>query len=141
VPLPLEECSYDTVLAFNLLEHIYHHRELLSETHRLLRPGGQVAVFVPFLIGYHPGPRDHFRYTDETLVELLSDAGFTRVRVQGYGGCLSASMNLAFSVVPSRIVRIPLTAIALMLDCLYYRVARSATPRSAPLGYLATAWR
>lgn len=74
-------------------------------------------------------------------MRLLSDAGFTRIRVQGYGGRLSASMNLALGVVPSRTLRIPLVAIALMLDGLYYRVARSATPRGAPLGYLATAMR
>ena len=141
VPLPFEEASYDTILAFNLLEHIYHYRELLDEMHRLLRPGGQVAVFVPFLIGYHPDPRDHFRYTDETLARLLSDAGFTSISVQGYGGRLSASINLALGVVPSRILRVPLVAIALMLDGIYYRYARTATPRAAPLGYLATARR
>jgi SAM-dependent methyltransferase len=140
VPLPFEDGSY-AILAFNLLEHIYHYRELLDEMHRLLRPGGQVAVFVPFLIGYHPDPRDCFRYTDETLVQLLSDAGFTSVRVQGYGGRLSASINLALSVIPSRMLRVPLVAIALMLDRLYYRVARTATPRGVPLAYLATARR
>lgn len=141
VPLPLEEASFDTILAFNLLEHIYHHRELLGEMHRLLRPGGQVAVFVPFLIGYHPDPHDHFRYTDETLVRLLSDVGFSRVSVRGYGGRLAASVNLTLSVVPSRMLRVPLVIIALILDRLYYRVARSATPRDAPLAYLATARR
>jgi SAM-dependent methyltransferase len=141
VPLPFEEASYDTILAFNLLEHVYHYRELLGEMHRLLRPGGQVAVFVPFLIGYHPDPRDHFRYTDETLVRLLSEVGFTGIRVRGYGGRLSASANLALAVIPSRILRVPVVAFALTLDELYYRFARTATPRGAPLGYLATARR
>jgi SAM-dependent methyltransferase len=141
VPVPLEDASYDTILAFNLLEHIYHYRELLREIYRLLRPGGQLALFVPFLVGYHPDPRDCFRYTDETLVRLLSEVGFTNVHVQGYGGQLSASVNLALGLIPSRALRVPLVAVALALERVFYSVARTQTPRRMPLGYLATARR
>jgi hypothetical protein len=46
-------------------------------------------------------------------------------------------VNLAIGVIPSRILRVLLAAIALKLDGLYYRFApTTSTPRTAPLGLL-----
>jgi hypothetical protein len=46
-------------------------------------------------------------------------------------------VNLALGVIPSRILRVLLAAIALKLDGLYYRFASTTpTPRTAPLGLL-----
>jgi SAM-dependent methyltransferase len=141
VPLDRPGESCDTIIAFNLLEHIYKHAELIAETKRLLRPGGMLYVWVPFLIGYHPDPRDHYRYTDETLLRLLDETGFDDVRVRGYGGRFVASASLALSATPLRGLRLLMVLSAFTLDHLYYKVARTAIRRAVPLGYLASARR
>jgi SAM-dependent methyltransferase len=141
VPLDIAAESFDTVLAFNLLEHIYRHAELLEEARRLLRPSGKLYIWVPFLIAFHPDPRDHFRYTEETLLRLLDEAGFKEVGVHGHGGRFTASAALALSGIPTRPARLLTALAALTLDRLYYRVTRVSEPRSFPLGYLAIGQR
>jgi SAM-dependent methyltransferase len=136
VPIDLPSGSFDTILAFNLLEHVYRHRELVHEIARLLRPGGRVFVWVPFLIEYHPDPHDHFRYTDETLLRLLDEAQFEDVTVNGYGGRFTASAALALGGVPTRAARLLVALYSLAFDRLYYHVARVSQPRHFPLGYL-----
>jgi len=141
VPLPLPAGSFETILAFNVLEHVFRYAELLAETFRLLRPGGRLYVWVPFLIGYHPDPRDHFRYTGETLLRLLDDVGFADTTVAGYGGRFASSVNLALGGIPTPPLRLVAAAGALAADRLYYRVARSSRPSGFPLGYLAAGIR
>lgn len=85
-PLPFEDASVDSVLCANVLEHVYNHRFLVGEMRRILRPGGMLVGFVPFLIQYHPDPHDYFRYTKEALERMFADAGFRDVKIQKIGG-------------------------------------------------------
>src|SRR3989344_6165360 len=48
-PLPIEKSSFDNVLLINILEHIFNYRELLAESARVLKHGGQSVIVVPFL--------------------------------------------------------------------------------------------
>lgn len=45
--LPYSAQTYDIVLAYNLLEHIYHVKHVLEEVSRVLKPGGAFVRFVP----------------------------------------------------------------------------------------------
>jgi SAM-dependent methyltransferase len=137
VPLPLPAASFDTVIAFNLIEHIFRHTELLQDSARLLRPGGTCYIWVPFLIGHHPDPHDYFRYTHEALVRLLEGAGFEQIRVRGFGGRFAAGLSVAGSAIPTRPLRMIATLLALVLDRMYYRVARAGSRKDCALGYLA----
>jgi len=46
--LPFISDSITLVLLDNVLEHVYHQRELLLEVHRILKPNGIVEIYVPF---------------------------------------------------------------------------------------------
>jgi ubiquinone/menaquinone biosynthesis C-methylase UbiE len=45
--LPFPDASFDLVVAFELIEHLAEFRSLLSESRRLLMPGGQFVVSTP----------------------------------------------------------------------------------------------
>src|SRR3989344_2519444 len=75
-PLPYSDGSIDHVLVFNLFEHIYNYRFLAGEIKRVLNPGRQVLGFVPFMMSYHPDPRDYFRYTTEALRNIFGETVF-----------------------------------------------------------------
>lgn len=98
--LPYTSGTVDTVICCNVLEHIYRYAFLTGEMRRILKPGGALIGFVPFLINYHPDPHDYFRYTKESLVRILKDAGFTRVSVRevGAGPILLNFNNIVLSL-------------------------------------------
>jgi SAM-dependent methyltransferase len=137
-PLPFPRDSFDTILAFNLLEHIYNHEHVLREAARVLRRDGTFYLWVPFLIGYHPDPADYFRYTHSCLERKLHSAGFRDLEVSSVGGRFTAAANLALPGIHLRPVEAFVAAAALLLDRVYYRVATSATREQFALGYLAT---
>lgn len=79
--LPFDDASFDTVVAFQVLEHCEEPREVLQEMHRVLRPGGRMILTTPFLWGVHEAPRDFYRYTRYGLEHLCGLAGFDGVVV------------------------------------------------------------
>lgn len=45
--LPFAEHTFDAVICSEVLEHVEHYEQLLGEIHRVLKPGGQLAISVP----------------------------------------------------------------------------------------------
>jgi len=139
--LPFAEHSFETVLAFNLLEHVYAHDHTLAEARRVLCPRGMLFVWVPFLVGYHPDPDDFYRYSESSLRRKLSATGYEDARVVAVGGRFTASANLALGGIPGSAPKALVAAAAVLADRLYYRMARTSKPSAFPLGYLAAARR
>ena len=50
--LPLRTCSVDVVTAFDVLEHLVQTWQLLTEVHRVLKPGGFVLIDCPNLAAW-----------------------------------------------------------------------------------------
>lgn len=71
---------FDTVVCFNVLEHIENDRGALDHMHQLLEPGGRLALVVPampLLYGtLDRGLGHHRRYTREGLKVLMDRVGF-----------------------------------------------------------------
>jgi len=74
------DCTYDTVILINVLEHIEDDIHALSECHRILRPGGALLILVPalpFLFSKLDSLVGHFRrYTKYNLETGIENAGF-----------------------------------------------------------------
>jgi len=68
--VPLADSSLDTVTCNAVIEHVPNPGELLSEIHRVLKPGGYAQLMVPFVFPYHEYPGDHQRYTKSGILEL-----------------------------------------------------------------------
>ena len=77
-PLPFEEASFDTVLTFNTLEHIFDDIGALTELARVMKPGAVLHITVPFLYRVHGHPDDYNRHTPSWWQHALAQCGFRR---------------------------------------------------------------
>lgn len=71
--LPIRSEAIDRVISIAVLEHTPNPALSVAEMHRILKPGGQVFCFFPFVQGFHASPHDYSRFTSEGLKLLFSD--------------------------------------------------------------------
>ena len=93
--LPLKDASVDAVICIALLEHVEEPHRAMKEIYRVLKPGGYLFVYVPFLYYYHPMPGyygDFYRFTYDGLKYLTRD--FKEVEIQNVRGAFETVMNL-----------------------------------------------
>jgi SAM-dependent methyltransferase len=81
--LPLDACTVDVVVNFQVIEHLWDQGQFVAECLRVLRPGGVLLMSTPNRITFSPG-RDtpinpfHTRELNAAeMTELISDAGFS----------------------------------------------------------------
>lgn len=75
-PYPLEDNTYDLVKIDNVLEHMLYPLKVMSELHRVCKPGALVSIKVPYYNsgGAYNDPTHHHYYNRRTftrMVELL----------------------------------------------------------------------
>ncbi len=80
-PLPFDDASFDAVVTFNTLEHVYDDVAALRELTRVLRPGGSLHIIVPFLFRVHGHPDDFNRHAPSWWAETLRQHGMTETRL------------------------------------------------------------
>lgn len=133
--LPFEDNSVDTIICANVLEHIFNYNHLVGEMKRILRPGGQLIGFVPFLINYHPDPHDYFRYTNEALNKILKDNGFANTKIITIGSSpFFANYYNLMNIFP-KILRTLIFVPCYILDR-FYVYFRPEIKKRFPLGYI-----
>lgn len=89
--LPFQKNSFDFIICFHILEHIYDDNKAMEELYRVLKPGGKAIIQVPFKQGATIeqetssdeerirlfGQKDHVRfYGQNDLIEKLNSKGF-----------------------------------------------------------------
>jgi SAM-dependent methyltransferase len=85
-PLPFGEASFDTIVLSDVLEHIARPELLWAEMARILAPGGEILMNVPFYYWIHAGPYDFYRYTEFALRRFVEQAGLDLVQLDVIGG-------------------------------------------------------
>ena len=73
--IPLPDASMDAVITQETLEHVADPFRAITEIARVLKPGGELYLQLPFIIGYHPGPTDFWRFSREGIVRLVEYGG------------------------------------------------------------------
>ena len=85
--LHLPNESIQTIMLFDVLEHIADRQDFLREIQRVLTPGGYLLISVPAMnwlwSSFDIDERHHLRYTKKKLSSELSSNGF-RVTKTGY---------------------------------------------------------
>lgn len=73
--MPIADATYDVIVSIAVLEHVPRPWDAMTEMYRVLKPGGSLIMYVPFLFPYHEMLgyyRDYFRFS-ETAVRSLCE--------------------------------------------------------------------
>jgi hypothetical protein len=82
---------FDCVICTYVLHIIYEKERVISELHRVLKPGGTLLVCVPNITVHYPRFPELWRFTADGLGALLARRfGQENVSVTGYGNSLTA---------------------------------------------------
>lgn len=113
----IPDACYDGIICCAVLEHVYNPFRAVEEMKRVLKPGGQIFAYVPFLYSYHARPgaySDYYRFTHEGVRYLFRD--FSKVDLCPVRGNLATLLNL----IPGRLSR--LQKLAHRIDGLFSNV-------------------
>ena len=83
-----ESDSFDTVIAIEILEHLYDPQRAIDRVLHVLKPGGVCIASTRFLFRYHPDPKDYYRFTWDSLEYLFRQ--FSHVEVHHHGSRVQA---------------------------------------------------
>ncbi|MBK8443139.1 MAG: methyltransferase domain-containing protein [Sphingobacteriales bacterium] len=88
--LPLPNDYADIILSNQVLEHVIDPVQAVQEKFRILKSGGIYIGSVPHLSPVHLEPYDFRRFTDLGVKQLLENAGFINIKIEGSGGIYTA---------------------------------------------------
>ncbi len=74
----------DTIIATEVLEHLYDPKKAVNEIYRILKPGGVCIASTRFIYPYHPVPKDYYRFTWDSLKYIFKD--FNHLEIKSHGG-------------------------------------------------------
>jgi len=75
--LPFAKGAFIAVVSQETVEHVSDPFLAVREMARVLGAGGTLYLQLPFVIGYHPGPEDYWRFTRAGIRQLVDQAGLS----------------------------------------------------------------
>ncbi len=99
---PFPDQSFDSILCNQVLEHVFTPDLFLGEIFRVLKPGGQLLLTVPFVWDEHEQPWDYARYTSFGLKSLLEKNGLDVVEQYK----LNADIRVLFQLVNAYLFKV-----------------------------------
>jgi SAM-dependent methyltransferase len=74
--IPVEDGRFDRFMLNQVFEHLPDPAAVLTELHRVLKPGGKIICTCPLFYEEHEQPYDFYRYTQFGLRHLFGITGF-----------------------------------------------------------------
>ncbi|MEQ9466172.1 MAG: class I SAM-dependent methyltransferase [Ekhidna sp.] len=85
-PFPFEDDSFDTIVTFQVIEHVKDDEGFIKEIHRVLKPGGTALITTPNIkMTLSRNPWHEREYTGDELTKLCKRY-FENVAMKGIGG-------------------------------------------------------
>lgn len=81
---PFDANTFDSLVFFEVLEHVFTPDAFISEIKRVVKPGGKCLVTIPFIWGEHEQPYDFARYSSFGLNHLFKEHGFKVIKHHKY---------------------------------------------------------
>ncbi len=109
--IPLKNNSVDSVVCFQLLEHLPNPQKAIDEIYRILKPNGVCLLTTHMATVLHGEPYDYFRFTKYGLRDVLFNK-FKKIEIKENGGALLSIIQLivwAINEKLPKIVSLPLT--------------------------------
>jgi SAM-dependent methyltransferase len=103
--IPCDDACFDALLSFQVIEHVPNPSQFLSESFRVIRPGGSLLLTTHGTWPYHPGPDndDFYRWTAAGLCKDMQNQGFVNVLIDSVcGGVLCLLQQMLVLKDPAR---------------------------------------
>ena len=146
-PLPFADACFDTIILSDVLEHVPEPALLWREMARVLAPGGEIVMNVPFYYSVHAHPHDFYRYTNFALERYARLNALELVHLEAFGGIVEILADLIGKALSKlRVIGPPLSMLTQAAargfgrTRLGGRVARVSS-RHFPIGYFMIARR
>ena len=96
--LTLDSNSLDTVIIFNVLEHVSEVKNAFIEINRCLKQDyGKIIGSTPFIHRVHGAPNDYNRYTKQFIEKILEQTNFKNFKVENLGfGPFTSAYTILF---------------------------------------------
>jgi SAM-dependent methyltransferase len=98
--IPKPDNTYDVIVNMQVLEHVEYPEKVISELHRILKPGGKLFLSTSQTFGIHGAPYNFFFYTRYGLESLFRRAGFEDIRITPRGGVFWVLAKI-FNILPT----------------------------------------
>lgn len=133
---PADDAAFDAVLCTQVLEHVGDLEHTVAELRRVMRPGADAVVTVPFIFGEHNGPQDFRRLSRHGVRRVLEQQGLEVVALTPHGAIGSTlgaiGLGWTFDALPrsrrGMLVAAPLLPLWSLL-CLVVNLAGAALDR------------
>jgi len=94
--MPFENNSIDALVCIAVLEHVQNPIKACEEMYRVLKPGGYLFLYVPFLYYYHAEKGyygDYWRFTPDSLNYICKD--FSQIEIVPVRGAIETWIHLS----------------------------------------------
>jgi|SRR3989344_6429750 len=94
--MPFTNESQDAIVCLSVLEHVEDPIRAAQELYRVLKPGGQLFVYVPFLYYYHAEKGyygDFWRFTEDSLRVMFKN--FSQFEIRRARGAIETWLKLS----------------------------------------------
>lgn len=92
--IPFDNETFDSVVSFEVIEHLFDPANLLQEIYRVLKKNSYFVLTIPFCWEEHEEPFDYARYTSYGIAFVLQKCKFKIIKISKTTTTIEAILSL-----------------------------------------------